>query len=392
MKVNLLPWQKLIYEDQSQYQMLYGGRKIGKSWLIPILMLRDAKQGARQIIYCASAFEQTSEVWARWMEDCFTPFIRKFKVNPRRIWLKDGCVITLVTAGSKFRLRGPKADSLFLDEAAFIPDTIINQVLLPMLIVAKHPRIFITSTPNGETGWFYEQLSNPLYKRWFKTFVDNPYANTKFIEERRKDMTEQDFQQEYLGQFVSSGSAAIKDLTPVLIDQPNPVDTIISSIGIDLGRHNDQTCIVFLDNHLEVRGCIFLPDMDWPTQSKTILKYVQAYPAASVCIDRSGVGDVVSETLMITLPHRNIRPFIFSQSSRTILYKQLIQTIQTGGVKIPKKYEKLIQQLKGLRYKKVGLDFRYDHPPGGHDDGCIALALALEVAVTNSRSLPVTLW
>ena len=87
------------------------------------------------------------------------------------------------------------------DEAAFVPEEVITQVVTPMLSTTDGILIMI-STPYDKNHYFFKAFNSPRWSRYqFKT-QDNPLVKKEWLEEQREEIGDRQFRQEYLAEFV----------------------------------------------------------------------------------------------------------------------------------------------------------------------------------------------
>ena len=98
-------------------------------------------------------------------------------------------------------LRGYTAHMVIIDEAAFVPEEVITEVVMPMLSTTDGTVITI-STPYDRGHYFFKAFNSPNWSKYrFKT-EDNPKVARHFLEEQREEVGELQFRQEYLAEFV----------------------------------------------------------------------------------------------------------------------------------------------------------------------------------------------
>ncbi|MGB9672249.1 MAG: hypothetical protein ACPLZY_03790 [Candidatus Norongarragalinales archaeon] len=77
---------------------------------------------------------------------------------------------------------------VILDEASWIPEAVITQVLFPMLSTTQGYAIFL-STPWDKNHFFYGAFVNPAYSVHKVKSSDCPLIKPEFLEEMRANMT-----------------------------------------------------------------------------------------------------------------------------------------------------------------------------------------------------------
>jgi phage terminase large subunit len=143
-------------------------------------------------------------------------WVKKTNNTELSIYLKNGSVISLKGAENPDSLRGATLKGLCVDEIASIRnwEWLWSEVLAATLVRHNSPVIFI-STPKGYNH-FYDLYQNAvknkeLWKSWHFTSYDNPYLPKKVIDEKKKELTEDQFAQEYLADFKKYTGLVYKD-------------------------------------------------------------------------------------------------------------------------------------------------------------------------------------
>jgi hypothetical protein len=74
-----------------------------------------------------------------------------------------------------------------------------------------------------------------------------------------------------------------------------------------------------------------------------------------------------------------VTPYVFTQPSKTRLMQRLITAFQAKTLTIPTgpAFQWLRTELESFEYEYTATGVKYEAPPGLHDDGVMALALAL---------------
>ena len=98
-----------------------------------------------------------------------------------------------------------------VDEAAFASEELFKS-LDPMLTVSNGT-LMLLSTPNGQTGYFYEQWHTEKgpWSRIKGTLAECPRVSPEAVENIRKSMAEADFQQEFECKFVAASGQFISN-------------------------------------------------------------------------------------------------------------------------------------------------------------------------------------
>lgn len=237
-------------------------------------------------------------------------------------------------------------------------------------------------TPRG-TNHAYKLLEQArTNENWFwqvLTVDDTNAIDKESLEEERKQMPDDLFQQEYYCKFVDGASQFFKGIERCIykeepFDQPEEGHDYRN--GIDLAKMNDFTVITLFDlMTFKVGKQERFNQIDYNLQKAKIrAKYFQFISPVSN-IDSTGVGDPIFDDLYKDMP--NLQRFQFTVKSRMDLLSNLQLLIEQGKIKIPND-ETLINELKSFEYI-IGDKGRVSAgcPDSMHDDCVMSLALAV---------------
>ena len=114
----------------------------------------------------------------------------------------NGSKIKALPCGSSGKtLRGDTAHLIIIDEAAFVPEVVISEVVLPMLATTEGTAILL-STPFDKRHIFYKAFTSGKWSKYSYPTSMNPLVKQEFLDEQRELVGEQRFAQEYLAEFV----------------------------------------------------------------------------------------------------------------------------------------------------------------------------------------------
>jgi hypothetical protein len=199
------PVQASILDSSARDLILCCTRQWGKSTICAIKALHFALQNPQTTtLIAAPGLRQSSEFLdkaARFLAKLRIPR-RSDKVNPRSLLLPNGSRLVALPANAE-TIRGFSPSLLLIDEAAFVPDSLIH-ALLPSL-AATGGALWLLSTPNGQSGFFYEVWHNTAnHQAWtrFKvTAAECPRISREFLDNQRLLLGEQVFMAEYHCEF-----------------------------------------------------------------------------------------------------------------------------------------------------------------------------------------------
>ena len=132
-------------------------------------------------------------------------------------------VVTILcrTAGRDGRsLRGLFAHRIIGDEAAYIPGSVLNEVLMPMLL-DKGGDYLLASSPAGKRSAYYRLFAKAVSgsedghgitcsAHQFPT-LGNPHLDLAYLHSQREEIGKTMFAQEYDAQFLDIGGAVFRE-------------------------------------------------------------------------------------------------------------------------------------------------------------------------------------
>lgn len=285
--------------------------------------------------------------------------------------------------------RGFGADVVYPDEAAFIKERIIHEVVFPMLTASPYAEVAAISTPNGH-NWFYDAYmrglpqTNEVASFHMPTW-DNPFLNRSHLRAEKLRRPKVAWDVEYGAQFVDDQAAQFPwSILESVIDQdiPLPGSCILDHqyvIGYDPADTHDRSGVVILDVTSRPWIPVFIDDISgsgYVAQKETIRDLAGQYGNAAVLIDASHTP--LMQELQAT--GVKVREFRFTAESKRDLLDGLLLTIEQADVRLPF-HQDLIGEMKAYR-RETGKTGRLQlgAPEGGYDDLTTALALAVAAA------------
>jgi len=221
----LTPKQEEVIRNKSQYKVLNWGRRSGKTTVFAYEALGTALSiNNAKITYYAQTFGDARDIaWDIFLEVFGGAVIKKnetlleiivanTKGGTSKITLRGWESVVTSNKG-----RGTENDLLLVDEVAFCRGfkEYYNKVLDPTLLTTNGRAVF-GSTPNGFND-FYD-LANLAQnnEKWFyshATSYDNPFNNTEWLENKKKEITQDSFEQEYMADFRKMEGLVFKEFS-----------------------------------------------------------------------------------------------------------------------------------------------------------------------------------
>jgi len=301
------------------------------------------------------------------------------------------------------RLRAYSATDIYLDEAAhFLNDEPVMRAIQPMLI-ATQGSLTIISTPFGKRGLFWDYYQRATNMQSLDATVRaydlcpstiSPLITTADLEREKQMLTDFEFRQEYLGEFLEEVDVyfPIDLITPCVnpalesLDRAQPGKSFF--YGIDFAKQRDETAVIILEkvkqlngsNKLIVRQWFTWARMDYTDQIGRLSQLHKKLRCQKCKADQSGVGEAIIENLTQAIP--TAEGTVFSAPTKIELAGRLRTVFEQKRLEIPND-PKLIMQINSLRYeisKSGNLLFKAEDKDRVHDDYLWALALAVSAA------------
>jgi len=243
------------------YRFVVGvlARRTGKSFISNIIGHLVTLVPGSNILVIAPNYSLSSISWdlQRKLLNTFDVELERSNAKDKIIELTNGSTIRMGSIGQVDSVVGRSYDLIIFDESALNDKgaEAFNIQLRPTLDKPNAKALFI-STPRGK-NWFYEFYMRgfsddfPTWCSIHSTCYDNPRANPQDIEDAKKSMSDAEFRQEYLGDFVANQGQVWQlkkdNIVDVDLDKLEILDVIA---GMDMG-FRDPTAIIVLatDGH-----------------------------------------------------------------------------------------------------------------------------------------------
>lgn len=388
------------FSGKYRFFVVYAGRRFGKSTVCKGIMAWEAINNGKKVWWVGKTNKDAGEQWrdtVLMLEGLYTKKSETDKRLEFQFTLEDGTKttgeITFRSAEEPENLRGSGLDLIILDEAAFQSQN-VWKVLRPSLSDKKGNCIFI-STPNGY-NWFYsfyqrgiEENKHQFPDWWSRTYTsyDNPFLDPAELDQARKEMTETEFNIEYMAQVYDDVGKVFTNVRSCAtgMGYDIPVMGAQYSIGIDLARKHDASVVSVVDIITGAEHKIYrFIDVDWEMQKQKMASIIYRWHPVSIYADVTAVGQPVLEDLQKLLGNDYmITPVVLSPSSKPPLIQNLAVKLQNKEITIlqeDQEYGRIqLDELLAYELKRSpnGLNWTYSAPKGGKDDTVIALALAL---------------
>lgn len=356
------------------------------------------------------------------------------------IELWNGVTIMAFSGKDHDATRSHEFDGVWVDEAEYM-DMESFVVALSRLRNAAEVRCVVTSSPDG-AGWIYPLLDGEYpefdemrLKSEIRVFrarsIDNPSNRPEVLAALaagmnavRKDLAKQELGGRFLGTKEAPGSGAIEYVRGFCgkVEVGEVDETHARSVGVDLGKTEDFTWF----SALSPKGVTLamdrfnLNEIDktaeeyWTYVAHRLIEFCEkiAGPDLTLVIDAARGGDHFASNVRTKIEELGLAWTVVEYATdahgrKAEAVESCGMGISLGRLVVPTSWtfrgeEHVVDQVERLRleFKKLkvqnmpGGKRRFDHPPGGHDDGVVSLSLAyhglgLEPA---RRESPLPVW
>ena len=381
----LHPHQQAIADHPTRFKVLCCGRRFGKTTLAVYLMARHMLDGGR-VAYFAPTYAMSAEVW-RELQRIMRPVIHHRSNHEHRLEIITGGVLDIWTTSNE-TARGRSYHFVVVDEAALIPSSEVwNAAIRPLLTDTQGCALF-ASTPRGR-NWFFELYglgAEPTiqdYQSWTHPTADNPHIPVAELDATRQTLPARVFQQEYLAEFLTDGSAVFPNLAHVATAgpaAPEPGHTYV--FGVDWGRDNDFTAVSVFDTTTMTQVKLYrMTGISYTSQRARLIDIAKAYKPITILAEANSIGTVNIEDLQAAgLP---VRPFTTTNTSKTALIDALTIAIEQAQITLLND-EVLKHEMHAYQSERTPTGrYTYNAPPGIHDDTVIATALSYRAAANS---------
>lgn len=195
------PWAARLLRSQARQAIVVASRQIGKTTCAGVLSLHTALYQVPSTTLIVSPTLRQSQEAFRSVRDRLGVLAMQADMlegeSALRVEFANGSRIVALP-GNPATVRGYAADLVILDEAAFIEDDLFNAVV-PMTATTGG-RLFLLSTPNGQSGVFWTIWTDANGSDWHRTRVlatEVARIPTAFLELQRRQLSARQYRQEF---------------------------------------------------------------------------------------------------------------------------------------------------------------------------------------------------
>lgn len=308
-----------------------------------------------------------------------------------------GSVIMARTADEDGRnLRGHSADRVIVDEAAYVTDAVVEEVIGPML-ADRDGQLIMISTPFGKNHFYRAFVAGQGKSARHASFRfpswRNPHISRDYIEMQREFLTKRQFSVEYEADFIDDQNSVFcwADIEGAFQANTGGDDSRVGwrTAGIDWARYSDYTAVVIIET-AETPNRVVAIDrfnrFEWTTQVERVVEFMEKHRVNEALADQTSVGDPLLEQLRNALCEKgsqvNLEGMSFTNAGKREIIDNLSIRLAHRDLTFPYD-EQLVRELQYYEYElTTSGHVRMNARPGYTDDLVVALALAAWQAKT----------
>ena len=383
---------KLVHEDKPFMAITIAGRQTGKTFAMTMdSLMQGINKPKTRMMWISPIQEQATKVmkdieaYFIGREELFNKLFKRFDRKSNEIWFYNGSFIKFRSAESGDSLRCMTLDFVYADEFAFFKQSVLNEVVLPML-TRTNGRIWMSSTFNGRNWAYdlYEQGQDP--KNWEqiksikRTYLDlNDPDVTRTVEGIRKSMTSAEFAQEFMCEPVAAG-ALFSNVYESIIPKPTTYGRVY--MGMDIGVAQDYTVLTAMTEDYKVieidRFNYKDEGMDYQDFKERIIDFYKKYDdKLAACYFEVNNNDLLFDDLTADPYIYKMIPFHTTAKTKPDMIRNLVKVFEDRMIGIPENND-LIRELYDFKSKRNAItgNLQFSNTDGSHDDMVMSLALA----------------
>lgn len=372
--------QRRVADSRARYRVVMCGRRWGKSTHGVLEAALVATAGA-PVGWFAPNYKYST--WDT-LVSILRPITVRSNATERRLELSTGGVIDVWTLDAPDAGRGRMYALVVIDEAGLVADLDAQwSAAIRATLTDLRGRALFLGTPKGASSAFVRlfrraEQDGVEWAAFRSPTADNPHIPPDEIEAARRDLPPAIFAQEYEAVPSEDGGNpfGLAAIARVVGGSPWPAagpgrEPMVW--GWDFGRAQDWTVGVALDQLGQVVRVERWQGLPW---DETIRRVVACLGTTPGWGDATGVGDPVVEAIQRQAP---LERYVFTRPAKQALMQRLAAAIHAGTVQLPPREAApwLVSELESFTFSHTVSGVRYTAPDGLHDDGVMALALAV---------------
>jgi hypothetical protein len=338
----------------------------------------------KRVGWGAPTYKSLGEDW-RELTDVLAPLSASKSEQEHRLEIVTGGVVEMWSLDSPDNIRGRKYHRFIFNECASVPKLreIFSKIVRPCLIdYVGDARFYGTPAGRNDYHTLYTMGlddSSQEWKSFHYTSYDNPYIAPSELEASQATMTEREYRQEILAQFLDNEGVVFRNLDGCLHSTPGGIwdehknHGIVA--GIDWGKNNDFTAVSI--GCSDCRRELVLDrfnQIDYAFQRMRIQTIFHKWHVGRAIAEQNSIGTPILEQMQ--REGIKVVGFTTTYQSKIALIEMLSLELEKGEIQfLPDEVGKA--ELEAYEMKtnpKTGMT-SYNAPEGMHDDTVIARAL-----------------
>ena len=338
------PGQKKVIDEFADSEHKFGivatGRQYGKSLLGQNLLLYWLLSNPNQKgAWISPIYNQAKKVFQELINASHDVILSKNKAD-LTIKFINGSTINFLSAERYDSIRGFSFSFVIIDEGAFIREIALTEAVLPTM-TAIGKKCLIISTPKSK-NWFYNywlkgQQDDPNYISFTGTSYDNPFADINFIDEQRKSLPTDIFNQEYMAQFTDAGSEVFRNLD--IACRINSYETSNKRekvyFGIDTALSADYSVLSIINEGGRILNLARVNGKAITTIAQEFIQILSRYSIAGGYIETNSIGQAMFD--IVSPKIRKAKKFVMTQDSKMKIVRGMIEDLENGEIELPSK-------------------------------------------------------
>lgn len=363
------------------------------------------------------------ELLPKWIK----PTVKEY--NKGRIELSNGCKVE-GCATSSDAARGKSANVLIIDEAAFIPNNIMEELwssIYPIISSSKDSKCIMVSTPNGTGNMYYDifqraelnrtrsKEENQKGEKWIDFRFDwweVPGRDEEWKQQQLESMNYnyQQFAQEFGNEFLGSSYTLInaklvakqkQRVKPKMVEhfiddeyrvkmwyEPKMSASYVIGVDVSDGTGKDNTVVTVYDITHPINGVVQVAEFANNTTGPTEAAYIACklgllYNFAPLMIERNNMGNSTVDFCHQIYEYENIASVgsrgLGILSNNTLKVNACLNFKKFIELACEVNSHELLIEMEYFERKNTGNGFTYSCPKGKNDDYTLASVWALSI-------------
>lgn len=397
----LKKWQKDTYDiyiknTKGKTIVIKSPRQCGKTLLLQLLLIWISVKKSGISMFVSPTQQQARKVYmslCKMLND--TSLITKRNDTLMMLELYNESLIYFKSGEQKDNLRGyTLTNCLIIDEAAFITDSVIYEILMPMTNVHK-PSVIMSSTPKYKSGAFYTcYMRGKSKEENFITIDFSDYDLSDMLTEEKlkeyeKLLPKTIFQSEYQGMFIDGDGSVFTEFKKCITDeQLTYLDRTDVCIGVDWGTGTGQddtviTVTQYDGQYINILKQIVFNNKNATETIKVIKEVCKEYINSDIdlIVEKNSIGNVYFQLLNDELEEYDnitLRTFVTTNKSKNKIINELQNVFEKDIIRFNSN-EQFELELSAYQctIDNNGI-VRYNAAIGSKDDMIMSLAFAID--------------